>query len=76
LANIQLHIGLGAVLDRLEHDAIALDEFEQFITLVFWRVGIDVETQSDFRESNLHTVCNAERAAKVNIAFGRNQRPI
>lgn len=58
--DVHSRVRLGAVLDRLEHDAIALDEIEQLIALVLWRVGVDIETQADFLEAHRYVLRDTE----------------
>src|SRR3981081_3287532 len=64
---------LGTVLDGLVDHAIALGEFQQQIELVLRRVGVDIETQPNLRETDRRLLVDAERAAEIEIALGRYQ---
>ena len=66
------HRDLGAVPDGLVDHAIALGELQQLVELVLWRVGGDVEAQPDFTEADRRFLVDAERSAKIEIAFGGN----
>src|SRR2546430_1179852 len=69
---VQLHLDRGTALERLVDDAIALGELEQRVELVRRRVGLDVEAQANRRKTDRRILGHAERAAKVEIAFGRH----
>src|SRR5688572_30027581 len=57
---------------RLRDDAVALSQLEQRGDLVFGRVGVEIEAQADGLEANRRVLRHAERAAKVEVAFGMN----
>src|SRR6202166_3396991 len=59
--------------DRLIDDAIALGELEQLVELVLRHVGGDVEAQANLRQGDRRLLGDAERAAKIEIAFGRHR---
>ena len=65
----QLRFNLRRLPERLQHDAIALGEPEQRVELVLRRVGIELEFEPDGGEAYRRVLCDAERAAKVEIAF-------
>src|SRR5262245_6440577 len=67
----ELHLDRGAAPERLVDHAIALGELEQRVELVRRRVGLDVEAQANRRKADRRILGHAERAAKVEIAFGR-----
>src|SRR5882757_9346945 len=69
---LQLHLDRRAALDGLVDDAIALRELEQLIELLLRRVGLDVEAQADLREADRRVLGDAERAAEVEVALGRD----
>src|SRR5262249_32676207 len=69
---VELHLDRGTALERLVDDAIALGELEQRVELVRRRVGLDVEAQANRRKTDRRILGDAERAAKVEIAFGRH----
>src|SRR6266550_2962679 len=64
---------LGAVLDGLVDHAITFGKFQQQIELVLRRVGIDIETETDFREADRGLLVDAECAAKIEIALGGHE---
>src|SRR5262249_5763556 len=68
---VELHLDRGAASERLVDDAIALGELEQRVELVRRRVGLDLEAQANRRKTDRRILGHAERAAKVEIAFGR-----
>src|ERR1700761_5718776 len=61
---------LRPVLDGLIDHAIALGEFQQQVEFVLRGVSVDIEAQADFREADRGFLVDAERAAKIQIAFG------
>src|SRR5262249_10307536 len=69
---LELHLDRGAAPERLVDHAIALAELEQRVQLVLRRVGLDVEAQANRRKTDRCILGHAERAAKVEIAFGRH----
>src|SRR6266545_7797884 len=69
---IHPHLDRRAALERLVDHAVALGELEQLVELVLRRVGLDVEAQADLRETDRRVLGDAERAAEVEIAFGRH----
>ena len=71
-AAYELRFNLRRMPERLQHDAIALGEPEQRIELVLRRVGVELEFEPDVREADRRILCDAERAAKVEIALRRH----
>src|SRR5215469_10692975 len=61
-----------AIADRLINDAITLGQLEKLIELVPRRVGIEVEAEPDLRKAHRCVLGDAERAAEVEVAFGRH----
>src|SRR5581483_3230415 len=53
--------------------AIALAEFQKLVEFFLRRVGVDVEGEPDLREADRRILGDAERATKVEIAFGRDR---
>src|SRR5215831_12337913 len=68
---LELHLDRRTAPERLVDHAIALGELEQRVELVLRRVGLDVEAQANRRKTDRRILGHAERAAKVEIAFGR-----
>src|SRR6185437_3860349 len=66
---VHRHRNLRAVLDGLVDHAITLGEFQQQIEFLLRRVGVDVETETNFRETNRRLLVDAERAAEIQIAL-------
>ncbi len=58
----------------LINDAITFGQSNQVGALLFAGVGVQIEMQSNFLEANGHIFGNAERSAKIEIAFGANCR--
>ena len=58
--------------DGLEDHAIALGELEQLVELVLRRVGLDLEGEADRPEADRRVLVDAERAAEIEIALGRD----
>ena len=58
------------VADCLQHDAIALGEFDQLLPLLLRRVGVEIEAQPDRAKAHRRILRHAERAAEVEVAFG------
>jgi hypothetical protein len=56
---------------RLQHDAVALREPEHRIELILRRVRVELELEADVLEADRRLLLDAERAAKVEIAFGQ-----
>src|SRR5436190_5985790 len=69
---VQSHLDGRAAFDRLVDHAIALGELEQLIELLSALVGVDVEAQADLGEADRRVFRDAERAAEVEIALGRD----
>src|SRR5215510_13741532 len=68
---LELHLDRRTAPERLVDHAIALGELEQRVELVLRRVGLDLEAQANRRKTDRRILGHAERAAKVEIAFGR-----
>src|SRR5205085_12411093 len=58
------------VLERLIHDTVALREPEQGIELLRARVGVQVEPQAYRLKPHRYVLRDAQRAAKIQVAFG------
>src|SRR5690242_17975706 len=62
-----------AAADGLINNAISLGQLEQLIELVGRGIGVEVEPQPDLRKADRGLLGDAERAAKIEIAFGRHR---
>src|SRR6185312_10582986 len=65
------HINRRAAFDGLIDDTITFSELEQLIELVLARIGVEIEAQPDPRKADGRILSDAERTAKIEIAFGR-----
>src|SRR6478672_6057639 len=70
---LHLDIHRRALGDGLIHYAIALGELEQLVELVLRRIGFDIEAEPDLAEPDRGLLVDAERAAKIQIALGRDR---
>ena len=68
------NVNRGRATEGLVNHAIAFRQPKQCSELFFAGIGIQIEIQSDFFESNWHIFGNAERAAKIEISFRSNGR--
>src|SRR5262245_54826804 len=68
----QLQVDRRPVPDRLINDAVALGKLEELVELFLRRIGIEIEAQPDLGKADRRILGDAERAAEVEIAFGRN----
>src|ERR1700730_1412102 len=69
----QAYLDRRSIFQCLIDDAITLGEFEKLIELVLLNVGVDVEGEADLREADRRLLGDAERAAEIEIAFGRHR---
>jgi len=60
--------------ERLINNAIALGELKKRRYLLFGRICIQIEAQSDFLKADRDFLGNGERSAKIKVAFGANGR--
>ena len=63
---------LGRMAQRLINNAVTLSQSNQVRPLLFTRVGVQVEMQSNLLETNGHVFGDAKRSAKVQIALRLN----
>src|SRR5437899_10961485 len=66
------HRNFRAVPDGLVDHAIAFGEFQQQVELVLRCVRSDLEAQADLLEADRGFLVDAERAAKIEVAFGND----
>ncbi len=64
-----------SVPDGLVDDAVALGQLEELVEPLLRRVGVDREGQPDLRETDRRFLVDPERAAKIEIALGMDERP-
>ena len=70
------HRQLRLLVDRLEHHAIAFGELHQRIDPLLRLVRLEFEGQADRPEADRRILGDAQRAAEVEVAFGRNGRAV
>ena len=70
---VQLHRGLGAVLDGLEDHAVAVGELDQLVETALRRVG--VETQAYLLEADQHAFGDVYRSASASLAPSMTKAP-
>src|SRR5262245_44640541 len=68
----QLQVDRRSIPDRLINDAVALGKLEEVVKLFLRRIGIEIEAQPDLGKADWRIFGDAERAAKVEIPFGRD----
>src|SRR5262245_18974152 len=69
---VHAHFDGRPALDGLVDHAIALGQLEELVQLLLRRVGVEIERQADLREADRRVLGDAERAAKIEIALGRD----
>src|SRR5580693_7357019 len=69
---VEAHLDGRAAFDGLVDDAVALGELEELIELLLARVGVDRKGEPDLREADRGILGDAEGAAEIEIALGRN----
>src|SRR6476661_5939997 len=72
LSALHLHVDRWPALDCLINHAIPLGELKQLIELLLRGIGVEIEAQPDLRKTNRCILGNAERAAEIEITFGRH----
>jgi hypothetical protein len=58
--------------DGLIDHAISLCELEELIEFVLRGVDVEIETKTDLRKPDRRLLVDAQRAAKIEVAFGRD----
>ena len=67
------HRQLRLLVDGLEHHAIALGELQQRIDALLRLVGVEIEAQPDRAKADRRILGDAERAAEIEVALGRDR---
>src|SRR3984885_5908259 len=71
---IEFYVHRRAVLNGLVDHAIAFGELEKLVELVLRRVSVEIEVQTDLSEADRRVLGDAERAAKIEVAFRMQTR--
>src|SRR5690349_2123582 len=62
----------GRLAEGLEDDAVALGQLEQRVEAVLRLVGVELEAQAQVGEADRRGLVDAERAARVEVAFDQD----
>ena len=65
-----LTVSSGLLIDGLEHHAVALGQLDECVDALLRFIGVETEIEPDGAEADRRILCHAQRAAKIEIAFG------
>ena len=68
------NVDLCWMIQGLVNNAVAFGQTKQCRDLLFARIGVQIEVQSNLLKTDGHILRDAERAAKIEIAFRANCR--